>query len=44
MQTYKLFCTVTMQSYLVKADSEHEAKQILAMQLCYPISTIDVFR
>lgn len=41
---YKLFCTVTMETYYVEASSEREAKQILARQLGYSISTIDVWR
>lgn len=41
---YKLFCTVTMETYYVEASSEREAKQILARQLGYSISTIDVWK
>ena len=44
MQTYKLFCTVTMKSYTVKADSEREAIEKLARELGYSKNTIDVFR
>ena len=41
---YKLFCTVTMQSYDVVADSEYQAKKELANKLNVPISCIDVYR
>lgn len=41
---YKLFCTVTMKTYYVEADSEYEARKILALCLGYPIDCIDVFR
>lgn len=41
---YKLFCTVTMQSYFIEANSEYQAKKILALQLGVPISCIDVYR
>ena len=44
MITYKLFCTVTMETYYIKANSEREAKQILSRELGYSIDTIDVFR
>ena len=44
MITYKLFCTVTMETYYIKANSEREAKQILSRKIGYPINTIDVFR
>lgn len=41
---WKLFCTVTMKSYEVEANSEYEAKRKLASQLNVPLSCIDVFR
>lgn len=41
---YKLFCTVTMETYFVEADSEYQAKNKLALQLGVPISCIDVYR
>lgn len=41
---YKLFCTVTMETYYIEASSEWEAKQVLAERLGYPISTIDAYR
>lgn len=41
---YKLFCTVTMETYFVEADSEYQAKKKLALQLEVPISCIDVYR
>lgn len=41
---YKLFCTVTMLSYFVEAESEYKAKQKLALELNVPISCIDVYR
>ena len=43
MRKYKLFCTVTMETYYVEADSELEAKRKLSKELGYPISTIDVW-
>jgi len=42
--TYKLFCTVTMQSYEVVAENEFQARKLLAMQLNCPLDCIDVFR
>ena len=42
--TWKLFCTVTMKSYEVDADSEYEARKRLANQLNVPLSCIDVYR
>lgn len=44
MRKFKLFCTVTMETYYVEADTELEAKRKLSRQLGYPINTIDVFR
>lgn len=41
---WKLFCTVTMKSYEIEANSEYEAKRKLARQLNVPLSCIDVFR
>lgn len=41
---WKLFCSVTMQSYEVEASSEYEARKKLANQLNVPLSCIDVFR
>lgn len=41
---WKLFCTVTMKSYEVEADSEYEARKKLANQLKVPLSCIDVYR
>ncbi len=41
---WKLFCTVTMKSYEVEADSEYEARKKLANQLSIPLSCIDVYR
>lgn len=41
---YKLFCTVTMKSYMVEASSELEARKKLARELNYPLTCIDVFR
>ena len=40
---YKLFCTVTMETYFVESNSEYEAKKYLASQLNVPIHCIDVF-
>ena len=40
---YKLFCTVTMKTYFIEANSEYEAKKDLASQLNVPIHCIDVF-
>lgn len=44
MRKFKLFCTITMETYYVDADTELEARQKLARRLGCPISTIDVFR
>lgn len=41
---WKLFCTVTMNSYEVEAISEYEARKKLAVQLNVPLSCIDVYR
>ena len=41
---YKLFCTVTMETYFIEAESEYQAKKKLALQLGVPISCIDVYR
>lgn len=41
---YKLFCTVTMKSYEMEANSEYEARKQLSAQLNVPISCVDVFR
>ncbi len=41
---WKLFCSVTMQSYEVEADNEHNARKKLAKELNVPLSCIDVFR
>ena len=40
---YKLFCTVTMQTYYIDGKSEYDAKNLLARQLNVPLSTIDVY-
>ena len=40
---FKLFCTITMETYWIEADTEYEAKQKLARQLGYPISTIEAW-
>ena len=39
---YKLYCTVTMKSYVIEAECEYIAKMILASQLGVPISCISV--
>lgn len=44
MRSFKLFCTITMETYYINADTELDARRKLARQLGYPISTIDVFR
>ena len=44
MLKWKLFCTVTMETYYEYADTEHEAKRKLAMRLCVPISCIDAYK
>ena len=41
---YKLFCTITMKSYSIEANSEYEAKKILANQLNVTLSCIDSYR
>lgn len=41
---WKLFCTVTMRSYEIEANSEYEAREKLASELNVPLSCIDVFR
>ena len=41
---YKLFCTVTMESYEIKEYSEHEAIRKLSIQLNVPMDCIDIFR
>lgn len=43
MNTYKLICTVTMETYFIKSWSEYSACEKLAEKLGYPIDTIDVF-
>lgn len=43
MKTFKLICTVTMDTYFVKSWSEYGACEQLARKLGYPIDTIDVF-
>lgn len=43
MLMFKLFCTVTMETYYRKAASEDEAKRKLATELGYPIDTIEVW-
>lgn len=44
MMKWKLFCTVTMKSYEVEAESEFNARKKLASELNVPLSCIDVFR
>lgn len=44
MLKWKLFCTVTMETYYEYADTEREARKQLAIRLNVPISCIDVFR
>lgn len=44
MIKWKLFCTVTMKSYEVEAESEFNARKKLASELSVPLSCIDVFR
>ena len=41
---WKLFCTITMQNYVIEASSEYEAKKILATRLNVPLYCIDVYR
>ena len=43
MMKWKLFCTVTMKSYEVEAESEFNAREKLASELNVPLSCIDVF-
>jgi len=40
---FKLFCTVTNETYYVKANSVEEAKHSLALQIGCPISTLEVW-
>lgn len=44
MLKWKLFCTVTMETYYEYADTEYEAKRNLAMRLRVPIYCIDVYK
>ena len=44
MHKWKLFCTVTMETYYEYADTEYEARRMLATNLCVPISCIDVYK
>lgn len=44
MFKYDLFCTVTMKSYKIHADSEYEAKKELSKILNIPLSCIDVYK
>lgn len=41
---FDLFCTFTMETYLVPAYSELEAREKLAKELGYPLDAIDVWR
>ena len=41
---WKLFCTVTIKSYEMEANSEYEAQKQLANLLNVPLSCIDVYR
>lgn len=41
---WKLFCTVTMKTYYVEADTVRNAKKKLALQLNVPVSCIDDYR
>lgn len=40
---WELFCTVTMNRYVVEASSELEAKRKLAIQLSVPVNCIIAF-
>ncbi|WP_268876710.1 hypothetical protein [Konateibacter massiliensis] len=41
---WKLFCTITMGTYHIEADSLYSAKKQLAAQLGVPVSCIDDYR
>ena len=43
MLTYKLFCTITMETYYIDSDSEYHAKQELALKIGCPLSCIVVW-
>lgn len=40
---WKLFCTVTMKTYYVKAESSLKARKKLAMELNVPLDCIDIY-
>lgn len=40
---FQLFCTITMETYYRKALSEEEAKENLALELGFPIDTIEIW-
>ncbi len=44
MLKWKLFCTITMETYYEEAESEYQARKQLAARLNVPLSCIDVFR
>ncbi|MDU7030133.1 hypothetical protein [Robinsoniella peoriensis] len=41
---WKLFCTVTMETYFIEANTLWEAKKNLAAQLNLPLECIDDYR
>lgn len=43
MLKWKLFCTVTMETYFIEAESSLEAKKKLAMDLNVPLDCVDAF-
>lgn len=43
MLMFQLFCTVTMETYYRKATSEYDARKNLAIELGYPIDTIEIW-
>lgn len=44
MLHWKLFCTVTMETYYIYAETLYLAKKKLAQQLNVPLSCIDDYR
>lgn len=41
---WKLFCTITMETYYIEADTVCNAKKKLALRLNVPINCIDDYR